>query len=56
MTCPLSALRKMVERALSIGLLLAAGMSDDDVDDPLASPIALSVPRQQPRPPRALSA
>jgi hypothetical protein len=38
MTCPLPTLRKLLERGLAVGLLLAAGMGDRD-DDPLASPL-----------------
>lgn len=55
MPCPLRALLTLLERSLSVGLLLAAGMSDRD-DDPLASPIGVDAARWHAPPQRALSA
>lgn len=55
MPCPFRALFTVLERGLSIGLLLAAGMSDLE-DDPLASPIGIGAAREHNRPQRALTA
>jgi hypothetical protein len=55
MPCPLRALPKLLERGLSVGLLLAAGMADRD-DDPLASPLGGDGARWPNLSPRALNA